>query len=90
MDKIVCRRSRGRCILLGLAAVAVVVFCVAVDMRLRWTGLRRDGFWAAGILVYAVLLNAAIGPTIDYRDRPPADVSVSGARFATRTRLASR
>ncbi|HET9794099.1 MAG TPA: hypothetical protein VFS34_06520 [Thermoanaerobaculia bacterium] len=76
MRRIACRRSRGQCLLLGFAVLAVVVLWVAADIRLRWTGFRRDAFWAAGIVFYAALLDVALGPTIDHRDRPPADLSL--------------
>ena len=61
------RRSR---IALAVAAVAVVAACLFADLRLRPRGEKRDGLWGIGLVAYAVLLNRAIGPSVDQRGGP--------------------
>jgi hypothetical protein len=63
------RRPRGERIALALAALAVVGICLFAELRYRPTGGRRDALWTVGIVAYALLLNAAIGPARDYRER---------------------
>ena len=90
MSTIAPRRSARRCLLLALAALAVVVLFVAADVRLHWTGLTRDVFWAAGIGLYASLLGAASGPVTDYRDRSRTETPGTDARPDRATGLGRR
>jgi hypothetical protein len=67
VDQAVRLRSRRQRVALAAAAFLVAVLCTAADARLRWSGARRDAFWAGGIVVYGALLKGASGPPVDRR-----------------------
>ncbi|HET7452855.1 MAG TPA: hypothetical protein VFL12_08950 [Thermoanaerobaculia bacterium] len=84
------RRSRRVRVALTFAAGLVVVLLVVMDVRLRSTGLLRTILWSCGVAVYALLLGAAAGPVIDYRDRPASHASESDTRADAAVRSVSR
>jgi len=84
------RRPRRQRIAVALAALAVVAICLFGELRYRPTGARRGVLWSTGIVAYALLLNAAIGPVIDHRepDRVPSRPTLPFDAAPRRTRPA--
>ncbi len=81
MSRATPHHSRRKRFALALAALGILAACFTGEVEFRPIGVPHELLWGAGIVLYALLLKAALGPVVDWRESHRLeDASGSGER----------